>query len=113
VSSQAMMSTLRRVSTARSEISCKLPIGVATMKSVPGICRLTQFYGNSPPLGELRIMKESFLEFFAIAVPPVVHPCPKLFWDMEVIVLARVIVLWFIIFALFRKQFIDLFNYCG
>jgi len=46
-------------------------------------------------------------------VPTMVHPCSKLFWDMEVAVLTGVIAFWFIIFALFRKQFIDLFNYCG
>jgi len=42
-----------------------------------------------------------------------VQACPNLFWDMEVIVLVEVIAFWFIIFALFRKQFNDLFNYCG
>jgi hypothetical protein len=42
----------------------------------------------------------------------VVHPCPNLFWDMEVIVFAGVIVSRFIVFALFHKQINDLFNYC-
>jgi len=32
---------------------------------------------------------------------------------MEVIVFVEVVAFWFIIFALFLKQFIDLFNYCG
>jgi hypothetical protein len=36
-----------------------------------------------------------------------------LFWDMEVVVFVGVIAFWFIIFALFHKQFNDLFNYCG
>jgi len=57
-------------------------------------------------------MWRPFLMSAAMAVPTVVHPCPNLFWDMEVIVFAGVIVFWFIIFALFRKQFIDLFNCC-
>jgi hypothetical protein len=49
---------------------------------------------------------------FKLFVPAVVHACPKPFWDMEVIVFVRVIAFWFIIFALFRAQIIDLFNYC-
>jgi hypothetical protein len=49
----------------------------------------------------------------AMAVPTVVHACPKPFWDMEVIVFVEVIAFWFIIFALFHKQIIDLFNCCG
>jgi len=42
----------------------------------------------------------------------VVQAFPNLFWDMEVIVFAGVIAVWFIIFALFPKQINDLFNYC-
>jgi hypothetical protein len=46
-------------------------------------------------------------------VPAVVHTCPKLFWDVEVIVSAGVIVVWFGIFYHFPKQIGDLFNCCG
>jgi len=65
-----------RFQISRSEISCKLPIGVATMKSVPVICRLTQFYVKSVPLGELRSMKEAFFEFsLSLSQPGSVPSC--------------------------------------
>ena len=45
-------------------------------------------------------------------VPTLSQACPKLSWDMEVIVSVVVITFWLIMFTVFCKQIIDLFNYC-
>jgi hypothetical protein len=47
------------------------------------------------------------------SVPTLSQACPKLFWDMEVIVFVVVIVFCLTMFTVFYKQIIDLFNYCG
>ena len=45
-------------------------------------------------------------------VPTLSQACPKLFWDMEVIVLAELTAFCLDMFTDFCKQINDLFNWC-
>jgi hypothetical protein len=45
-------------------------------------------------------------------VPTLSQACPKLFWDMEVVVSVVVVVFCLTMFTLFRAQISVLFNYC-